>query len=276
MRVLAALACAGLLVSACGGSSGSPSDNPSPSPPGTNPCSTAASAEEEEQAALPLEPDPARALKTHIPDGNSRWRVLDALWTHREAEARGGPRSLSGTESRLGRANAADVGDIAVVQDQGDIVAAANPYDLVNLGLRFTRNSLWRLRRPPVRRRFPRRPRHPADAHRRRQRRQHRAVRVLVLRQDADRRVRQLRRQHHVRARRTSEHRSQRRAAADGAAARRAVLRRSRSERRRRPGVSSTPRRIATPSPGATCAGSTPTQTDDRPGDAAARRQRSK
>ena len=141
MRVLAALACAGLLVSACGGSSGSPSDNPSPSPPGTNPCSTAASAEEEEQAALPLEPDPARALKTHIPDGNSRWRVLDALWTHREAEARGGPRSLSGTESRLGRANAADVGDIAVVQDQGDIVAAANPYDLVNLGLRFTRNS---------------------------------------------------------------------------------------------------------------------------------------
>ena len=141
MRVFAALACVSLLVSACGGSSGSPSDTPSPPPGGVNPCSTAASTDEEEQVAPPIAPDPARALKTHIPDGNSRWRVLDALWTHREAEARAGADSLASSESRPGRSHAADVGDIAVVQDTGDIVLPANIYDLVNLGLRFTRNS---------------------------------------------------------------------------------------------------------------------------------------
>ena len=142
MRVLAALACAGLLVSACGGSSGSPSDNPSPSPPGTNPCSTAASAEEEEQAALPFEPDPARALKTHIPDGNSRWRVLDALWTHREAEARGGPRSPSGARVETPVAPTPLTSAISPSsRTKATSSLPANPYDLVNLGLRFTRNS---------------------------------------------------------------------------------------------------------------------------------------
>ncbi len=136
MRRLAAAAALGLLVSACGGSSGSPS-NPAPAPT-VDPCSTAA-IDQEEQAPAGLEPDPARALKANVPDGNSRWRVLDALWTHM---AGGSAASrATGRRSAVGGRNAVDVGEIAVVPDEGDIVLPPNTYDLQNLGLRFTRNS---------------------------------------------------------------------------------------------------------------------------------------
>jgi hypothetical protein len=136
VRRLAAAAALGLLVSACGGSSGSPA-TPAPTPTG-DPCSTAA-IEEEEQAPVPLEPDSARALKSNVPDGNSRWRVLDALWTHRAGQS-GAARTL-GRRSAAGGRSAADVGEIAVIPDEGDIVLPPNTYDLLNLGLRFTRNS---------------------------------------------------------------------------------------------------------------------------------------
>jgi hypothetical protein len=130
-RVTAAAALA-LLVSACGGSSGSPED-PAPAPP-IDPCSTVA-IEQADQAPARPEPDPARTLKTNVPDGNSRWRVLDALWTHRAGAARRAAR-LSVVEGR----NAVDVGEIAVIPDEGDIVLPPNTYDLQNVGLRFTRN----------------------------------------------------------------------------------------------------------------------------------------
>jgi hypothetical protein len=125
--------------SACGGSTGSPSGTPSPPPTPTDPCSIAA-AEEEEQAPASGEIDPARALKSNVADGNSRWRVLDALWTHRQAEATGARESLSGRASAPGR-NAVDVGDIAVVPDEGDVILPPNRFDLQNLGMRFIRNS---------------------------------------------------------------------------------------------------------------------------------------
>lgn len=140
MRQLPALAALGLLVSACGGSSGAPSDTPTAAPTTANPCSSVAADADDEQAVPPSGPDSARALKTHVPDGNSRWRVLDALWTHSEAEARQGARTLAGRTAAPARTRTADVGEIAVVQDQGDIVLPPNPYDLLNLGLRFTRN----------------------------------------------------------------------------------------------------------------------------------------
>jgi hypothetical protein len=79
-------------------------------------------------------------LKTDVLDGNSRWRVLDALWTHREAAARPDRRGRAGAAG-LSSVNAADVGEIAVVPDEGDVVVPPNPYDLRSLGLRFTRNS---------------------------------------------------------------------------------------------------------------------------------------
>ena len=76
-------------------------------------------------------------------DGSPRWRVLDALWTHREnAARRGQPEDDSRPRRGLSpsRSNA-DVGDIAVVQDEGDLILPPNPYDLKSLGLRFTRNN---------------------------------------------------------------------------------------------------------------------------------------
>lgn len=140
MRRLVAAAALSLLVSACGGSSGTPPVNPVPAPTTTDPCSTTA-IDEEEQAPAQPDADAARALKSNVPDGSSRWRVLDALWTHRAAEARADTRPLSRPRSTAGGRNAADVGDIAVIPDEGDIVVPANTYDLLNVGLRFTRNS---------------------------------------------------------------------------------------------------------------------------------------
>jgi hypothetical protein len=79
----------------------------------------------------------------HVPDGSPRWRVLDALWTHRENTARRAPGDNT-NDSRRGlspsRSNA-DVGEVAVVQDEGDLILPPNAYDLRNLGLRFTRNN---------------------------------------------------------------------------------------------------------------------------------------
>jgi len=136
VKRLAAATALGLLISACGGS-GSPPSNPAPGP-STDPCATAA-VEDEADAPPPTGPA-ARAGKTNILDGNPRWRVLDALWTHHEAgrpdrpERRDRPR-LAPTR------DTADVGNIAVVQDEGDLILPPNTYDLRSLGLRFTRNA---------------------------------------------------------------------------------------------------------------------------------------
>jgi hypothetical protein len=131
----------GLLVSACGGSGSSSSPNPPPTT-STDPCSAAAL--EEDQAGVPAtDPDASRLLKTNVVDGSPRWRVLDALWTHRENTAR---RGQPEDDSRPRRGSSpyrsnAEVGDIAVVQDEGDLILPPNPYDLKSLGLRFTRNN---------------------------------------------------------------------------------------------------------------------------------------
>ncbi|MEO8074876.1 MAG: hypothetical protein ABI818_01020 [Acidobacteriota bacterium] len=127
----------GLLVSACGGSGSSPAP-PTPTPPvTTNPCTAAAVLEgvDDQAPEATRQSAEARALKSNRLDGNSRWRVLDALWTHREAAARRPAASPSPSRP------AADIGDIAVVQDQGDLILPPNPYDLKGLGLRFNRNA---------------------------------------------------------------------------------------------------------------------------------------
>ena len=128
-----AAAAFGLLASACGGSGGPSSPNPAPGPEVRNPCSTSA-IEDEREAPSPAASSVARARKTNLPDGNPRWRVLDALWTHREAQGRAALRTA------LPPRNAADVGEIAVVPDEGDLILPPNAYDLKSLGLRFTRN----------------------------------------------------------------------------------------------------------------------------------------
>jgi hypothetical protein len=133
--VLAALALAAALA-ACGGSGNGGGTSPPPGGGGTaqNPCTTT-SVEADVTEGAP--PDPAAyARKREITDGNPRGRLLDALWLNRSRAGRA-DRAPSLTEGR----NAVDVGDIAIVQDEGDLIEPPNTYDLRNVGLRFTRNS---------------------------------------------------------------------------------------------------------------------------------------
>jgi hypothetical protein len=138
VKRLFAIGVLGLLASACGGSSSPSSSNPPPTTT-TNPC-TATAIEEDQAEPSAANQAAARALKTNVLDGNPRWRVLDALWTHREYATRLNRRGDQRTSVSPSRSNA-DVGDIAVVQDEGDLILPPNTYDLRSLGLRFTRNG---------------------------------------------------------------------------------------------------------------------------------------
>ena len=143
---ISALISAALLsgvIAACGGSgSGSSSTNPPSSGGGggtttTDPCSTAIAADSLEAgppSLLALGAPPASDKKTLV-DGNPRGRLGEALWLHRAAAER--ERAAAGAPSPI----AQDVGDIAVVQDQGDIVLPANAFDLGGSMLRFTRSG---------------------------------------------------------------------------------------------------------------------------------------
>jgi hypothetical protein len=141
--VLAALLAGGL--AACGGSgggtggsgSGTPPASPPPPPSGggtttSDPCSTASASEASD--ALSLQSPGARppADKKVLVDGNPRGRLAEALWLHRAARGR---MRRDATEPAPA---AQDVGDIAVLQDQGDIVLPANGFDLAGSSLRFT------------------------------------------------------------------------------------------------------------------------------------------
>src|SRR5574338_910475 len=117
-----------------GGNGGNGSPSPSPSPGGTNqnPCTTAAVLEEELASRAGDEKLPPRD-KTRV-DGSMPWRVLDDVYAHRAAV-------LRGEAVTVPQPNNADIGQIAVLQDQGDLVVRANRFDLAGVGLRFTRNG---------------------------------------------------------------------------------------------------------------------------------------
>jgi hypothetical protein len=135
---LIALVLAGV-VTACGGSGngGTPSPTPAPSVPSNqNPCTTVA--EEPEGDAVPgiALGAPSASSKREGVDGTPRNRVLDALWIHQQS-------GLTRTTARPSASgtHTADVGQIAVIQDEGDVIVAPNAFDLKTIGLRFTRNS---------------------------------------------------------------------------------------------------------------------------------------
>jgi hypothetical protein len=130
-----------ICVTACGGGGNgsppptpSPSPSPSPSPGNQDPC---ASVRLEELDAAALGADQGARTKIRGMDGSPQWRVLEALWIHRQALARRGQIETLGPPA----ATSIDQGEIAILRDQGDLIVPANTYDLVNLGLRFTRNS---------------------------------------------------------------------------------------------------------------------------------------
>jgi hypothetical protein len=124
----------------CGGSSGTGTggDSPPPNPgggTGQNPCATASL----EPGSGLLAPPPSEGhirRKTDVIDRDPKWRVLDALWTHRQKIVLQGERAAE-TSGR----DAVDIGEIAILQDEGDLIAPPNQLDLTSTGLRFSRNG---------------------------------------------------------------------------------------------------------------------------------------
>ena len=139
VRALLPAVVAACVLAACGGSNGNGGDNPAPNPG-------------RRQLAEPLRVRFRRAGRG--PSGSTdlrkqhsarramsstatrRWRVFDALWTHRQRIALRGERAAE----TIGR-DTVDIGEIAVVQDEGDLIVPPNEFDLRNTGLRFTRNA---------------------------------------------------------------------------------------------------------------------------------------
>jgi hypothetical protein len=141
-RALPALLLAAMTL-ACGGEGGSsppPTQTP-PANPLSNPCPAQEIAgapitpalRDLTSAAAGASPKDARSL-----DGSTRWRVLDDLWINRQAEAR---RRSEGRADAGPPVDRLDVGSIAVLQDEGDLIVAPNPWDLRSTGLRFTPNA---------------------------------------------------------------------------------------------------------------------------------------
>jgi hypothetical protein len=139
VKALSTAVVLGLLAAACGGSGSPPPSTTPPPATSTNPCATALT-EDEADAVLSRDDLEAQARKRNVVDGNPRWRVLDHLWTHREAENNPALAALQ-RRGLSASTRAADVGDVAVVQDEGDIILPPNTYDLKTLGLRFARNA---------------------------------------------------------------------------------------------------------------------------------------
>jgi hypothetical protein len=79
----------------------------------------------------------AAVKREQVLDTSTRWRVLEDLWIHRQAEAHGVGRRTAATPP----IDLVDVGAIAVLQDEGDLLVPPNPLDLRNTGIRFTPNG---------------------------------------------------------------------------------------------------------------------------------------
>ncbi|MGE0454598.1 MAG: hypothetical protein AB7O37_11190 [Vicinamibacteria bacterium] len=78
--------------------------------------------------ALPAAAAPARGGPAWC--GTERDGARDAVFAHLEAQARRGPRAQEALSAR-------DVGNVAVLVDEGDLALLANPFDLQGSGLRF-------------------------------------------------------------------------------------------------------------------------------------------
>ena len=88
--------------------------------------------------------------KRTLIDGNPRGRLYEAMAVHREAEERrrAQARAAAVTDAGFGQTaitspkpDPEDIGEIAVIQDSGDLILPANPYDVRSVGLRFTRSG---------------------------------------------------------------------------------------------------------------------------------------
>ena len=124
---------------ACGGGGdnppSNPPSNPPPNPPATNPCA-AASFEDGDVSALEFNPGGGRKRGPEF-NRDPRVAVPQLLWTHQAARAQGLTVALDAGLP----VNNEDVGEIAVLQDSGDLIVRANTFDLADVALRFTPNG---------------------------------------------------------------------------------------------------------------------------------------
>jgi hypothetical protein len=121
---------------ACNGGNGNDDGGGDPPPNGgaQNPCAAAGiepGLETTEATSDVGEPPRSKS----VPDGVVRWRVLDEIWGHRAAIAFGLINPVGPVEATE------DIGEIAVLQDEGDLVQRPNRIDIQNIGLRWTRNG---------------------------------------------------------------------------------------------------------------------------------------
>ena len=134
-----------------GGGSGGGGNNPPPPPTTTNPCATALLADTEVMAVGSVaQSGVPRGDKRLLIDGNPRGRLYEAMAFHRAAEERrrAQERAAAVTDAGFGQTaitsptpDAEDIGEIAVIQDSGDLILPANVYDVRSIGLRFTRSG---------------------------------------------------------------------------------------------------------------------------------------
>ena len=128
-----------VVIAACGGGSSSNNNggnsNTPPPTTSTNPCATADTAEVAAVGAglqSGVTPPDKKAI---VDGGNPRARAYAAVALHRWARER------AAAEARPAAATpapvAADIGNIAVLQDTGDLVLPQNTFDLGGVGLRF-------------------------------------------------------------------------------------------------------------------------------------------
>jgi hypothetical protein len=141
-----------LLAAACGGSGSGNSTTP---PPGTggggttppaNPCTAALASDEGTPQIVGMvasgqsAPTVSDKTKPVVDSGDPRSRALAALFLHDQAKRH--PQNFRLKPEATGAegtgAVAADVGDIAVLQDSGDLILPKNLIDIKSSGLRFT------------------------------------------------------------------------------------------------------------------------------------------
>ncbi|MDQ3421481.1 MAG: hypothetical protein M3541_22370, partial [Acidobacteriota bacterium] len=125
-----------VVLQACGGGGGG-GNTPTPPAPGGgtgNPCSAASTT----GLAAPVD-GALQARKRRQVDGGNRYNVLNELSLHRQRAVDG--TAAASPDAALSGRDAEDIGEIAVIRDEGDIVAPPNTFDLRNSGVRFTRNG---------------------------------------------------------------------------------------------------------------------------------------
>ena len=127
---------AALLTAACGGGAGGttpPSTSPPPPVAASGSCAIPIA-----PAALSLRPAPLPKPASTDDRRTRRGRVLEQLWKHQAAL--GGRRSAPASFSPA--SSAEDIGQVAVVRDEGDLVLQANTFDLRATAVAFARNGI--------------------------------------------------------------------------------------------------------------------------------------